>query len=243
MGSPKKPKKQYKKPLVIWDSDLIEEQKILLKEYGLKNKKEIWRTEGFITKLRDQAKNLIAGKTEQSIIEKEQLIKKLVSLGLLKPASQVEDILSLDTKNVLERRLQTIIFKKNVSKSIKQARQFIVHGHIAVNNEKLTIPSFLVPINLESKLTFNPSSELSNDQHPERIKEKSAKQGKKSKEKLDETDIFAGDKKEEVVKKEVEEKVKPIQENPIKEVPKEPTQKIEEVIPEKKEEEISAGKK
>jgi small subunit ribosomal protein S4 len=208
MGEPKKPKKTYKKPLVIWQSDLIAEQKILLKEYGLKNKREIWKAEGFLKKIRDQAKLLIASKTEQSKKEKEQLINKLVKLGLVKTSSELESILNLELKNVLERRLQTLVFKKNVAKSIKQARQFIVHGHVSYNNSKMNVPSFLVPADMENKIAFNDASAMANEQHPERAKEKSRREEKGEKEKLDETDIFAQDKPEEKVKKEVESKLK-----------------------------------
>ena len=241
MGSPKKPKKKYKKPLVIWQSDLIAEQKILLREYGLKNKKEIWKAEGFLKKTRDQAKHLIAEKSEQAEKEKEQLITKLVNLGLVPPASKLEDVLSLTVKDILDRRLQTIICKNSLVKTPRQARQFIVHGHIAIKDQKINVPSYLVPMDLESKITFNPASKLSNDQHPERAKEKSRKEQKVKREGIDETDIFAGDKSEKEVKKEVTKKIEEKKEKPLKAAPKEqipkdapkkePIQKVDEVTP------------
>ncbi|MAF50919.1 MAG: 30S ribosomal protein S4 [Nanoarchaeota archaeon] len=194
MGSPKKPKKKYKKPLQIWQSDLIEEQKELIKEYGLKNKKEIWKAEGFLKTVRNQAKVLTAAKSEQATKEKKQLVDKLIKLGLIPPSSQLDTVLSLDIKSILDRRLQTVVFKKGLAKSIRQARQFIAHGHVALKEEKINVPSYLVPLDLENKITFNPASIMSNDQHPERAKEASKREDKDKKERSDETDIFAGDK-------------------------------------------------
>ena len=255
MGSPKKQRKKYKKPLVIWQSELIEEQKKLIREYGLKNKKEIWKTEGFLKKVRDQAKKLIAEKTEQSEKEKKQLLDKLVKLGLIPPSSKLEDVLTLEIKNILDRRLQTIVHQKNLAKSTKQSRQFIVHGHVSINEEKINVPSFIVPLDLEDKITFNPASKLSNDQHPERAKEKSRREKKESGDKIDETDIFAGDKQKKEIKIEEKEKPKkvekPLKASPKEEIPKEepkkePIQKVDEavIVEDKKKEEknIAAGK-
>lgn len=194
MGSPKKSRKQYKRPLVIWDENLIASQKTILRDYGLKNKKEIWRSEGIIKKARDQAKKLIATHTEQAEKEKIQLINRLIKLGLLKSGAKLNDILALSLNDVLERRLQTMVFKKGYAKTVKQARQFIVHGHVSINEEKMNVPSFIVPMDLENKLSFNPASRLSEDMHPERIKEKSRRERKHVTEKLDEADIFAMDK-------------------------------------------------
>tara|TARA_Y100000310_G_C20544742_1_gene745064 strand:- start:200 stop:952 length:753 start_codon:yes stop_codon:yes gene_type:complete len=248
MGSPKKPKKKYKKPLQVWQSDLIDAQKILTKEYGLKNKKEIWRSEGFLKRLRDQAKHLTALDSEQSAKEKQQLISRIVKLGMIKSDATLENILNLEIKDILERRLQTIVFRKNIAKSVKQSRQFIVHGHISVDGVKMNVPSFLVPLDVETKIVFNPSSKLSSDQHPERVKEASRKEKKQLGDKPDETDIFVGDKSEEAVKKEVTEKIEVKKDvKPKVEAPKkEPIQKVDETTPTedktKEEESVTAGK-
>ncbi len=219
MGSPKKSRKQYRKPLVIWDEKLIAEQKKILRDYGLKNKMEIWRSEGLVKKARDQAKTLIATYTPQAEKEKIQLINRLVKLGFLKPSAKLNDILALSLKDVLERRLQTMVFKRGYAKTVKQARQFIVHGHVSINEQKMNVPSFIVPVDLENKISFNPASKLSEEQHPERIKEASRKEKKKIEKNLDEADIFAMDK----VVGEIEEEIpKNIKEKPEDKVPEEP---------------------
>jgi len=44
---------------------------------------------------------------------------------------------------MLESRLDSLVFKLGFGKSINNARQLIVHGHILVNNKKITIPNFI----------------------------------------------------------------------------------------------------
>lgn len=170
MGDPKKTKKKYSKPRHPWEKGRIEQEKILLKEYGLKNKKEIWKAQSILRRSTFQAKRLTSLKTEQSKKEKEQLINKLFRLDLIKKTANLDDVLGLELKNILDRRLQTRIFKQGLSRTIDQARQFIVHGHIFVGDKKITVPSYIVKNDEESKITFDPKSKLSNLDHPERPK-------------------------------------------------------------------------
>ncbi|MBU2633817.1 MAG: 30S ribosomal protein S4 [Nanoarchaeota archaeon] len=172
MGSPKKIKKKYQTPRHPWQKARIDAEKIIFKEYAFKNKKELWKQQSFLRKYTRQAKRLINLQTEQAKKEKEQIINKLFKLGLLSKTSKIDDVLSLTLKDVLERRLQTIMFKKHFSKTIKQARQFITHHHVLVNNKKITSPSYLVLREEEDKITFNLNSALKNPEHPEREIEK-----------------------------------------------------------------------
>jgi len=193
MGHPKKTKKKYKTPSHPWQKDRLEEEKILSKEYGLKNKKELWKTDSNLRKVKRQAKKLIAATTEQAQKEKQQLLSRLFKYGLAKKDSKVEDLLELTPKDFFGRRLQTIVFKKNLARSTTQARQFIVHGHIFVNNKKITVPSYFVSIDEENKISYNPASSLSKEGHPEHVTKKELK--KEEKEVLDKK------KKKEVKKK------------------------------------------
>ena len=122
-----------------------------------------------------------------------------------------------------------MVFKRGYAKTVKQARQFIVHGHVSISEEKMNVPSFIVPVDLENKISFNPASKLSEEQHPERIKEASRKEKKKIEKNLDEADIFAMDKVVEKIEEEKSEKtkkvaVKKIQEN-VENKPPEETKK------------------
>ena len=46
--------------------------------------------------------------------------------------------------NLLERRLDNVIFRLKLATTRSQARQIIVHGHIKVNGRKVTSPSYLI---------------------------------------------------------------------------------------------------
>jgi len=184
MGDPKKLRKKYETPRHPWQASRILAEKPLIKDYGLKNKKEIWKAQSLLRKFTNQAKLLSAIKTEHQKREKEQLINRLVKLGLLKQGQDREDVLDLNVRNILDRRLQTLMVKKGLVLTPKQARQFIVHGHVMINNQKITVPSYLVNINEEDKITYLTSSSLSNKEHPEiiLIKEKYNKETKEEKE-------------------------------------------------------------
>lgn len=161
MGDPKKHRKKYSTPIHPWQKERIEEEKKLMSTYGLKNKQEIWK---MVSKLRGfsrQAKNLIARTTPQGQKEKQQLLAKLHSWNLLSSDADLDDVLGLTTKDIMERRIQTIVFRKGLATSLKQARQFIVHRHILIGEKKITIPSYIVKGNEEAKICFVPTSNLS----------------------------------------------------------------------------------
>lgn len=180
MGDPKKLKKKYSTPIHPWQKDRIEDEKALIEGYGLKNKKEIWKIDSKVKGFRKQAKNLIASTTPQGEKEKVQLITKLNRIGLLSERADLDDVLGLEVRDLMERRLQTMVFRKGLAKSVKQARQFIIHQHIMVGDKKITVPSYLVKRGEEDTITFAQSSQLTDPEHPEReIKEKKKKPKKK----------------------------------------------------------------
>ncbi len=169
MGDPKKKKKKYQTPPHPWQKERIEEERKLMREYGFQNKKEIWKMKSILINFIDRTRKLIANTTKQGEKEKIQLVNRLVALGLITKTSKLEDILNLTPKDIMERRLQTLVFRKGLAKSIKQARQFIVHGHIAIDNKKITSPSYLVLAGEEPKISFSSLSQLSSLDHPERV--------------------------------------------------------------------------
>jgi small subunit ribosomal protein S4 len=151
MGYPGKAKKIYNTPHHPWQKARIEEETALVKKYGLRNKKSVWKFASMLRKVRGQARTLLGvigtGQiTEDSHYTREaqQIQAKLQRLGVLKEESKLEDILALKIEDLLERQLQTIVFRKGYANSMKQARQFIVHGHIAINGRKITVPSYMV---------------------------------------------------------------------------------------------------
>ncbi|MBI4918580.1 30S ribosomal protein S4 [archaeon] len=176
MGDIKKIKKNYSPPRHPWEKERIEDEKKILLEYGLKNKTEIWKMNSILKDFTGQAKNLIALKSAQGEREKTQLLGKLQRLGILKAGASLDDVLSLNLKNILERRLQTLVFRKGLAKTARQARQFISHEHVTIGNKTISAPAYLVSVNEENGITFISTSELSNPDHPERIEKKPSKE-------------------------------------------------------------------
>lgn len=153
----KKQKKKYEKPLRPWDKTRIEEERKILQNYGLRRKREIWRAESILRNYRRLARNLAAKRDK----EKEKiLLDKLFRMGLIKKDANLDDILALTIENILERRLQTLVFKKGLANTSRQARQFIVHGHVAVDGRRSKWPSMIVLISEEKKISFYGKSKI-----------------------------------------------------------------------------------
>ncbi len=189
MGDPRKTRAKYKGPGHPWERWRIEEERIVKRDYGLKNKKEIWKASSELRRLNGQAKKLIRERSKgnpQADKEQKQLLDRLFKLGLVNENSTLEDVLALELKNILDRRLQNIVFKSGMSMTAKQARQFIVHGGIFINGRKITIPSYLISRDEQFKITFNPGSSLASDEHPERVKKTQIKEASEKKRKAQE---------------------------------------------------------
>lgn len=145
----KRQRKKYKSPVKAWDKGRIERERVIVKDFGMKKKRDIWRAENFLRKYRRIARKLAAKKDKE---QEKILVKKLAGLGLLNENAGLDDVLSLTLENLLERRLQTIIFRKGFTNSSKQARQFITHGHVKINGKKIAYPSYLVLKEEEEKI-------------------------------------------------------------------------------------------
>lgn len=197
MGDPKKNRKKYSTPAHPWQATRLKEEGELLERFGLKNKKEVWKMVSLIKGFKTQAKSLIASQTEQGEKERKQLIAKLARLNLVSETANLDDVLDLKIESVFERRLQTFILKIGLAKTITQARQFITHGHIAIKGKRVNVPAYIVKKDEETKISFYPNSNLSREDHPERLTKKLEQDLKKEKEHLKEE--IAGDKRESLV--------------------------------------------
>ena len=157
MGDPKKSKKAYARPNRPWDKDRIDSEKIIKHTYGLRRKKEIWKVDTTLSDYRRRSRELIANFDET---KSKILLNKLISMGLLEKNATIDDVLDLKAEKLLDRRLQTIVVKNELANTPKQARQFIVHGHIKINNQKITTPSYIVNIGEEKDISFTANSSL-----------------------------------------------------------------------------------
>ena len=171
MGDPRRLNKKYDTPNHPWIGERIKSERELLIKYGLINKRELWKMETKLRTFRRQARKLMSDTTEQGAKEATQLFNILKRYGILiKEDITLDDVLSLNVEAILERRLQTLVFKKGLAKTPKQARQFIVHGHIGINGRKVTAPNSLVAVSDEEAIAFLPTSPMSSESHPERAK-------------------------------------------------------------------------
>lgn len=168
MGDPKKIRKKYTPPSHPWQRARIESEKVLVQEYGVKNKKEIWKMDALLRSIHSQAKGLITATSIQSNQEKQNLLKKLQRYGLVGAEATIDEILGLTLHHVMNRRLQTIVVKKGLAKTVTQARQMITHKHIAVGEKKISSPSYLVTLEEEGMISYAPGSAFSNPEHAER---------------------------------------------------------------------------
>ena len=150
MGDPRKSKKSYNRPRSIWTSDQISTELYVVGSYGLRNKRELWKAQTEIARIRNQARALLALSTDVRQEKETQLLNYLSRLGLVTNESSLDDVLNLKIEDILERRLQTIVMKKSNMKSPYQARQLVVHGHVSIGNRKINLPGYLVKREEES---------------------------------------------------------------------------------------------
>jgi len=158
VGDPRKPRKKWEGPKHPWIKDRLMKEVELVGKYGLKNKRELWIAETLARKLRHRARNLLALPEAEREHAMRVLLEKLYHMGLVEKDSTLDDILGLTAENILERRLQTIVFKKGLAKSIYHARQLIVHGHIAIQGRRVTSPGYLVSREEEDLVEYAPGS-------------------------------------------------------------------------------------
>jgi small subunit ribosomal protein S4 len=173
MGQPKFPRKKYDTPLHPWKEERINQERELMKKYGLKNHKEVWRAKTYLGRYRHQARELLArigSRDPQIKREGEQLLFHLTRMGILPLGGSLDDVLALEIETVLSRRLQTLVYLKGFSSTAHQSRQLINHGHIHINERKVTIPGYLVTKDEEEFIGYTTASPLNEISHPARPK-------------------------------------------------------------------------
>ena len=173
MGDIKKKKKLYDRPKKLFDRARMDEENVLIKRYGLKNKREIWKAKSAVSKLRRRAKALIGKESE----EQKVFFDKLNKMGF--GVRDVSDVLALTEENLFERRLQTFLFKKKMATTVKGARQLIVHKNVLVDGKVVNIPSFIVTKELEGKISIKERKvKVKKVEEVEEVKEEVVEDGK-----------------------------------------------------------------
>jgi small subunit ribosomal protein S4 len=166
LGDPRKQRKSYETPRHPWRKDQLEVELHLMGEYGLRNKRELWRYKTMLSEVRGIARSLLgATEAERARLEREYL-SKLSRIGVLSESASIDDILDLEIRDLLERRLQTLVFRKGLAKTLYQARQLVSHGHIAVAGRVVSVPGYVVKRDEEPRLKYFEHSPLSKSDHP-----------------------------------------------------------------------------
>ncbi len=163
--------KNYSRPRKLYDKQRIEEENKIAQEYGLKSKREIWKADAAVNRLRRIAKRLITAESE----EQKKLFEKLNKMGLI--VASIPDVLALEKKDWIKRRLQSVMMKLKLAKTPKQARQMIVHKQVKIGEQIVNQPSYIVNVDEESKIGIiqKKKKEKIKEDHQKVISEKWAK--------------------------------------------------------------------
>ncbi len=163
--------KSYETPNHPFQGGRIADEHRLLAEYGLSNKRELWTAESRLRDIRREARDLLGqaqGDAREAAEIGSSFLASLRQRGYLSPDDGLDDVLSLDITDILERRLQTQVYRQGLANTIDQARQFIVHGHIAIDGRRTDRPGYVVNIDEEALLDYDDRSPVADELHPER---------------------------------------------------------------------------
>ncbi|XP_024371220.1 small ribosomal subunit protein uS4z [Physcomitrium patens] len=173
--------KTFKKPRRPFEKERLDAELKLVGEYGLRNKRELWRVQYALSRIRNNARMLLTldEKNTRRIFEGEALLRRMNRYGLLdENQSKLDYVLALTVENFLERRLQTLVFKSGMAKSIHHARVLIKQRHIRVGKQIVDVPSFMVRVDSQKHVDFALSSPLGGGR-PGRVKRKNMKAASK----------------------------------------------------------------
>ncbi|RQG98337.1 30S ribosomal protein S4 [Natrarchaeobius oligotrophus] len=162
--------KQYETPNHPYQGERIASEHSLVDRYGLKNKEELWRAQSELRSYRREARELLGQpQGDETVVRRSgEFLGRLKRVGILDEADELGDVLSLEIEDVLERRLQTVVYRKGLANTTQQARQFITHGHVVIGGQRHRIPSYVVDVDEEDLVAFDENSPLADELHPER---------------------------------------------------------------------------
>merc|ERR1712020_239459 len=180
---PTKYSKNYTTPRRPFEKARLDQELKLIGEYGLRNKREVWRVKYTLAKIRTAARELLTleEKDPRRLFEGNALLRRLVRIGVLDEGKMKLDyVLGLKVEDFLERRLQTQVFKLGLAKSIHHARVLIRQRHIRVRRQVVNIPSFIVRLDSQSHIDVSPFSPFGGGP-PGRVRMRKLKQEKQKK--------------------------------------------------------------
>ena len=169
MGDPKKPKKKFETPRFPWRTDVLQNELNLIGQYGLRNKRELWRHRTILSKFRGLARSLLSMPANERMKLELELLGKLKRLGVLPENAVLDNVLDMTIEDILERRFQTLVLRRGLAKTPYQSRQLITHGHVSIGGRKILSPSYIVLKDEENKIEYSLTSVLNNPEHSLRL--------------------------------------------------------------------------
>lgn len=146
----KKLKKTYETPNEGWSEERIQREEELTEEYGLKNKKEIYKAQSQLRSFRREARKLVAQDDDSEQVK--AIKKRAHELGLVKGEAELEELFTLNVTDFLDRRLQTAVNRRGYADTVNEARQLVVHGHVYVDGQRVNVPGYLLTKSEEKNL-------------------------------------------------------------------------------------------
>ena len=149
--------KSFKRPRRPFEKERLDSELKVVGEYGLRNKRELWRVQLALSKMRKAARVMLTldEKDTKRVFEGNALLRRLIRYGLLdEEKKELDFVLSMTAENFLDRRLQTIVWRLGLAKSVHHARVLIKQGHIRVGKQIVNVPSFLVRKDSERHIDF-----------------------------------------------------------------------------------------
>jgi len=154
-------RKTFTPPRRPYEKERLDQELKLVGEYGLRNKREVWRVQQTVSKIRAAARDLLTKdeKNPTRLFEGAALLRRLHRYGILdEHQTKLDHVLAVKTQDFLERRLQTQVFKLGLAKSIHHARVLIKQRHIRVGKTIVNVPSFMVRLDSQKHIDFSLTS-------------------------------------------------------------------------------------
>ncbi len=152
MGSPKRNRKKLQRPAAMWNKQRIEEEHRLRDAYGLKKLEELWKATSEIRRIKRNVRQVLSGREGENVGR--EIIARLARYNVINSNAVLDDLLLLKPESLLERRLETMVYRRGLAKSFGQARQLITHGFIAINGKRITSPGYLVRSVEEGSISY-----------------------------------------------------------------------------------------
>jgi len=172
-------KKTYVTPKRPYEKERLDSELKMIGEFGLKNKKEVWRVKLLLAKVRKAARMLLTleDKDPKRLFEGNALLRRLVRVGVLdEQHMKLDYVLGLKMEDFMERRLQTQVFKLGLAKSVHHARVLIRQRHIRVRKQVVDVPSYVVRLDSQKHIDFSLKSPLAGGR-PGRVARKNKGKG------------------------------------------------------------------